>query len=255
MTSAVICAVLFYRSLYSHSDSTSSFADYYDTSPISVWDHNHYTSKDSREERNLLIAQVGESRPFAEITSRPNRAYARRWGWDYLMHTGEKHACSTVRVLNRILALQEEKEESSARAPYDTILFLSPDAVIMDQDYLFLAILPTDKLVAANIDKSNVFVWNLNHAHSLDVARLWLDLPDCDMESLWAAMEMYTAEDEGVTKYLQPLQLSETGLVEPRLIKFLPTTESEENIPETMGLLESVADSVCYRYYPRCEVL
>ena len=158
ITSAVICAMLFYQSL-NHSESNDGF---YDTAPISVWNHNHYASKDSSSrERNLLIAQVGQSRPFAEIASRPNRAYARRWGWDYLLHTGEEDPCGTVKVLNHILARQEEKEQ--ARAPYDAVLFLSPDAIITDQDYQFLALLPTEKLVAANIANSKVFLWNLNH--------------------------------------------------------------------------------------------
>lgn len=256
VTSAVLCALLFYHSLH-HSDSTNG----YDTTPISVWNHNHYRENASNSDRNLLIAQVGQSRPFAEITSRPNRAYGRRWGWDYLMHITEKEddACGTVKVLNHLLARQERegKEQSFARAPYNVVLFLSPDAVIMDQDFQFLALLPSNKLVAANTEKANVFVWNLEHARALQVARLWLDLGEdssCDMESLWAAVEASITENETITDYVQPLQLSETGLVEPRLIKFLPE-DSQQNFPETMGLLESVADSVCYRYYPRCEVL
>jgi len=261
MTSVAICAVPLYQSIRPHD---SSSMDTYDTAPISVWDHNHYDSMDDLDafskERNLLIAQVGQSRPFAEITSRPNRAYARRWGWDYLMHTGEDGACGTVRVMNHIMSCQDQevKEESLLRAPYDAILFMSPDAVIMNLDYQFLALLPGDKLVAAGETKADVFVWNLNHPHSLEVARLWLDLGDdsmCDTESLWSAIEM-TMEDKifELPKYVQSLQLSDTGLVEPRLIKFLPG-DYDQSFPETMGLLENVADSVCYRYYPRCEVL
>jgi hypothetical protein len=253
ITSAVICSVLLYQSL-SRSESNDGA---YDTAPISVWNHNHYASKDSSfRERNLLVAQVGQSRPFAEVASRPNRAYARRWGWDYLLHTGEEDACSTVQVLNHILTHQEEKGQ--ARAPYDAVLFLSPDAIITDQDYQFLALLPTEKLVAANIANSKVFVWNLNHVHSLDLARQWLEsgegsFASCDMESLWAAIETTVAGE--IANTIQPLQLSETaGLVEPRLIKFIPQ-DAEQSFPETMGLLEGIADSVCYRYYPRCEVL
>ena len=49
----------------------------------------------------------------------------------------------------------------------------------------------------------------------------------CDTESLWAAMEMTVAGD--IASNVQPLQLSETtGLLEPRLIKFLPQNAEQE---------------------------
>ena len=256
ITSVAICAVLLYGSF--HRDSSQ---DMYDTTPISVWDHNHYVSKDTIKyprERNLLIAQIGQSRPFAEVTSRPNRAYARRWGWDYLLHTeqDENDSCDTVRVLNYVMGRQVREEEEEDRAPYDAVLFLSQDAVIMDLDYQFLALLPDDKLVATGESRSDLFLWNLNYHRSPDVAQLWLDLGDdakCDTESLLAAIEM-TMGDRDMSRYNQPLHLSDAGLVEPALIKYLPGN-SDRNFADTMALLESVADSVCYRYYPRCEVL
>lgn len=270
IASVAVGAVLLYKSMHHHRDASSM----YDTTPISEWDHNHYfsmrdsfnnhnASSSSRRQRNLLIAQVGESasRPFAGISSRPNRAYARRGGWDYLLHTGEEDACGTVRVLNHILTRQEEEEtkKSYPRAPYDAILFLPLDAVIMNLDYPFLALISENQLVAAGETKSNLFVWNTKHKQSLDVARLWLDLGDdslCDIDSLFSAIEMTVGgKASDLSKYVQPLQISDTGQVEPRLIKFLPDDESEQDLPQTMGLLESVADSVCYRYYPRCEVL
>jgi hypothetical protein len=257
----VVGAILLYRSLNNHS---SFVGGQYNTSPMSQWDHNHYvSSRDALpKERNLLIAQIAPFGTFTEITSRPNRAYASRWRWDFFLHTqgGGDASCGAVTILNHILAQQERATHETQRAPYDTILFLSEDAVIMDLDYEFLALLPEDKIVAMANDKPDLFLWNLKHTQSQEVARMWLDLADdsnCDTQSLWSAIEM-TMADSGypASYYVQPFQLSDAGVVEPRLIKFLPSDEADgKSYPETMATLQTVVDSVCYRYYPRCEVL
>lgn len=257
ITGVVVGAILFYRSL-----NHSSLVERPRTSPMSQWDLYHYDSSKEAipQGPNLLIAQIAPFGPFSEVTSRPNRAYARRWSWDFLLHTGDHASCGVVRILNRILAQQEEKTHKSQRAPYDTILFLSGDAVIMDLDYQFLALLPDDKFVAMANGKADLFLWNLKHKASQNVARMWLDLSDdsnCDTDSLWLAIEMTTA-DTGfdASYYVQPLQLTDAGVVEPRLIKLLPSDEADgKSFLENMATLQSVADSVCYRYYPRCEVL
>lgn len=257
ITCVVVGAILLYRSMHH-----SSLVEQYSTSPMSQWDLNHYVSSEDAipHDRNLLIAQIAPFGPFTEVTSRPNRAYARRWRWDFLLHTGGDASCGAVRILNHILAQQEQTTHKSQRAPYDTILFLSEDAVIMDLDYQFLALLPDDKFVAMANGKVDLFLWNLKHKESQDVARMWLDLADdsnCDAESLWSAIEM-TMADTGfdASYYVQSMQLSNAGVVEPRLIKFLPSDEADgKSFLENIATLQSVADSVCYRYYPRCEVL
>lgn len=260
LTSVVIGAILLYRSMTSHS---STFDDIYDTSlPVTSWDHNHY---EDYKQLNLLITQIAPIPFYGDITSRPNRAYAKRWGWDFLFHTGhddDGEECTAVRILNHVVTQQERHsgETRQQRAPYDAVLVLSQDAVIMDMDYELLALLPNDKLVAIG-EKPDIFLWNLQHSLSPTVARLWLDgHADCSTQSLTDAIELVMEQDDDTDEadlnlIVQPLALSESeGLVQPRFIKFLPPLE-EKNIPETVATLQSVADSVCYRYYPRCEVL
>jgi hypothetical protein len=130
----------------------------------------------------------------------------------------------------------------------------------MNLDYEFLALLPENKIVAMANAKPDLFLWNLKHKESQEVARMWLDLADdsnCDTQSLWSAIEM-TVADSGylASHYVQQLHLSISGVVEPKLIKFLPSDDADGmSFPETVATLQTVADSVCYRYYPRCEVL
>ena len=200
--------------------------------PDEIWDHNHYNSKTNRDgQRNMLMVQLSSplTRSWSHIASRPNRAYARHWGFDYLLSNDSDSDCPAQLLWDIHQRQKQQREEGVAF--YDTILFLSPDAIITDMDYDILALLPEDKLVTVTSNNEKLRMINLRHDQFPKLAELWLP---CELQHIAAASPDVTT-----------LNPSAAGFVEPRLVKF----------SNSLTMLHTTADSVCYRYYPRCDVL
>jgi len=273
--------------------------------PSRTWYHYYYVPKSKSvadANRNLVIVQTGLVVPFAsivDITSRPNRAYAKHWGLDYLKYTADHH--STVSLCyDRALLLHEfvrqherQQEEqrlqtqSKAQRVYDMILFLPGDSIITDCEFDLTTLLPEDKLVGiatrASDDNhlkderqsdSRIFMWNLNHKDSRVALNFLLDLinddsvscqDENDLVSLLAVIKtQFRGSNPGdISPHVEYLQETSKGFVAPRLINFdssmWPSSKSVKSgndlVFQVEASRETVADSVCYRYYPRCEVI
>lgn len=231
---------------------------------------------------------------IADIASRPNRAYSKQWSVDFLRYIGgeglARECFNKMFVLDALLARQEGDDEDGnqhlhVKRKYDAVLFLPADSIITDLDFDLLSLLPTDKLVAIagssqedatfedfRTSESGIIMWNLNHEHARTVSKLWLEFirhpqftcrDAIDMEFLLMAMESLD-DYSGLSDLVQRLEENANGFVAPRVIKFLQSASSSSeprmnvlvrNIFKTTATLETVSDSVCYRYYPRCEVL
>jgi hypothetical protein len=184
-------------------------------------------------ERNLLIAQVaglpssrndsGDSSDqdrtaigwllsqddvLLDIVSRPNRAYARQWGRNYVRfrpQNGNNDTMSSVAVPTDELLLvtffkdllEQQKAKHAVKhphhefKPYDAVAVLPPGAIITDLDYDLLSLLPDDKLAALtgwNSDMSSdvsavplsdfgiasqVILLNLRHPMTESVVHHW----------------------------------------------------------------------------------
>ena len=186
----------------------------YDAQPEWQWDHNVYNPSrrsktttytaatsspplhdstsspplisaiEGAQERNLLVAQVAGNSALAnlaEVSSRPNRAYARQWGRDYVLYKAfapsiERVCFDKVAVLRAILEGQRQlhvefwsslgvgsfvddddisndtdqtrQGRQSRAVQYDVVALLSPEAIIADLDRDLLSLLPQDKLLA-----------------------------------------------------------------------------------------------------------
>jgi len=184
--------------------------------PKALWDHNVYipasTSSSVKEKAAYLVAQLDGPLPklkeLTDIASRPNRAYCRQHGADYVRYSrGEKssHARKScfdkTILLNTILDHQFRDSDSALPSPfslrprveYDAVALLPPDSIIINLDTnMFKVALPNDKLVAiagwnhhyaksfehgsGQFDsKTGIVFFNLRHRHSNAVAKLWWD--------------------------------------------------------------------------------
>jgi len=281
------------------------------------WDHNVYSPERQHSipgssgcpglggpecNRNMLIAQVSGGNSFlnemASICSKPNRAYARRWGRDYVRYSKPvknlaRSCFDKVTLLSTILEHQQTANNQSTtsknnwmaspsqpRVIYDTVVLIPPDAIIMDLDDDLLQLLPPDKLLAvagwdgeSSIKDSNfadVLLVNLRHRHAAAVVKIWKSLVEppvtCgagnDLILLLNAVESVLEEDEDVSSLVVPLSENRKGLIANNSIKVIPLQVPGHKAKmlsathsDSKAMLQTTADSVCYRYYPRCEVL
>jgi hypothetical protein len=281
---------------------------YYYISPAWNFDYNVYIPRGDDynplgSRRISLIAQIDSSRSLqqlADISGRPNRAYAKEWGMDYVRYdsghgTVNQISCfDKINVLNIIMDKQRKYETNSSDSSslssrswvlpservlqYESIILLPTDAIITELDTnLVDAMLPRNKLAAiSGLDinmklrsNSGIVVFNTKHEHSNAVARLWLDMTidttcgaNNDLDILLAAISSVLEEKETLENLLEPLYESRNGFVGDRLIRsIIPSVPGSRsayllrNIEESSASLQEIADSVCYRFYPKCEVL
>lgn len=231
---------------------------------------------------------------LVDITSRVNRAYAKEWGMDYTRynswHSSDARSCfEKIFVLKTLLDKQNgEINESlpiwahSRSIEYDSIILLPPDAILADLDKNVIdMILPTDKLAAIggwNDEKltlltstSGIIALNMKHKYTHKVVQNWSEMVKSDKITCGAnnafglfltAVTSVMNENESLNDIIEPLAESSNGFVGDHLIKSIvppvPGSRSiflANNIEENELHLQNTADSVCYRFYPKCEVL
>jgi hypothetical protein len=163
--------------------------------------------------RTLLVAQwVGLSQwePYLEISSRPNRAYARLWNRDYVRYWGypttirsccwdkvqilkdlthsststvdastpstpSSSTTSTTHSTAITTSLLFTPLSSTASFPYDVVALLPPDGMFVDLDYDVLQLLPPGYLMAVSTH-NDIVLFHLHHPYAALVARTWYDL-------------------------------------------------------------------------------
>lgn len=134
--------------------------------------------------------------------------------------------------------------------------------------------------------KTGVVFFNLRHKHANAVAKLWWDIVESpavscgagnDLALLVDAIVAVLEDGEDLASVIAPLDESEQGFVgqsaEPGtddtnmvpqedVIKgIVPSTPESrahmllKDLPNNAVRLQTTSDSVCYRFYPRCEIL
>jgi hypothetical protein len=232
---------------------------------------------------------------LGDISMRPNRAYARQWGLDFARYDSgrpfyDPRGCfEKVAVLNEILD-QQSNDTSDGKyswqrdynIEYDSVLLLPADAILMELDTDVLgSILPPgqDKLVAIAgwtehdglNSNSDIILFNLKHRYTEAVARLWLEMvasmemtcgDNNDLGMLVTAIATVVDGTDEVSRLIQPLEETADGFVGDRLIKTVSIAVPESRtaflydfLQQSVVSLQGTADSVCFRFFPKCEVL
>lgn len=285
--------------------------------------------------RFSLIAQLAADAAMerlADVSSRPNRAYARQWKMDYVRYAAGRRAYSATScfdaayVLRAVIGMDAERHQgedgageqepsplssslslSSPPPPapwpqqhplpspqpqpqpreavvrYGSVVLLPADAIVMDLDQNIVErTLPQEKLVAIsgwvdggrNLDASSgLIVFNLDHRYATTVANLWWDMLQGSVETCGATNGVSTLiqviatvmddATESLDDLIEPMKEHANGALGKQLsIKCLPSSVPGSRIEiltnslhESTELLQQTADSVCYRFYPKCEVV
>mmetsp|Transcript_27048 Transcript_27048/g.64622 ORF Transcript_27048/g.64622 Transcript_27048/m.64622 type:complete len:710 (-) Transcript_27048:262-2391(-) len=283
-------------------------------------------------------------RRLTEMSSRVNRAYARQWQMDYTEYSAgfrfhndkscfdksyvlktiveemttrsktvkahDHDGASSLSVLDSSLSSssleEEEEKESPPKVPYDAIVLLPSDAIILDLDQNIVdTLLPPQKLAAISgwnqIDdddddnklssNAGVVMINLRHELAKPVAELWWKMSqrrsvscgdDTGLNLLLDAVaevfsestydistpkqkqqQQYQQQQDGQwTDLIATIHERSNGVLGDQSMKVIPglvpgdrTDFLSHNIAECSETLQQTTASVCYRFYPRCEVV
>lgn len=199
---------------------------------------------------------------YSEISSRPNRAYAYAWRRDYAHYTGAQW--NKAQLLEHIY--------QKHRNLYDAVLLLPADAIITNLDYDLFGLLPLDAIASVYGNEENVIVLNFQHPDTAALLEAWASQSEIvrhgSPQDYLIALEKDKLGGSNLT--------STDGF---NLIQFLPASDGfveigsgdELQIPaiklnlfqdppspsddEVLRALQSTADSVCFRYFPKCDIL
>jgi hypothetical protein len=198
---------------------------------IEIWDRNHFQG-DTRTERSMLIVQFYDLSTISwlHLSSKPNRAYARHWRMDYLP---VPDLDCPAQFVSDVYSQQQQLSEDDP--VYDAILILPANAILTDMDYDVLGLLPTDHAATVTTNGEMLRMFNLRHDELPTILKVW---STCEV-SLQEATETIRLNS------ILRINPSIDGFVEPRRIRFV----------KNPTLLQTTVDNVCYRYYPRCDVL
>ncbi len=183
--------------------------------PKYSWDRNHKSTSATLSMSPTLIIQSlphGPEEQLLDITSRVNRAYAKRWGFDYLSYVGSDSDSYLLR--NSIMkkngtdgpkAALTPKSDTNGTEPnasntdgannsgygsdsftkpfYETVMFLKSDSIIVQFDYNILNLIRKESLVGCGVDGewhvfSDVMIWNVNHPLFNNVTDSWLEMDE-----------------------------------------------------------------------------
>lgn len=159
------------------------------------WDFNHgYTpmlqlpNESFTGPKTLIIQSLppGPEEQLLDVTSRVNRAYARRWGYDYLSYIGNSPDSYLINELYRMRYTQLQHQDNTTVSDsgtfkpspiplscshprkYDTVVVLQSDAMIVQLDFNILNLLPrSDSQEISSIENENSEVQATDDSRSL----------------------------------------------------------------------------------------
>lgn len=216
-----------------------------------MWDYNAYhrpsegsrtgLRDDENDSYSLLMAQQDDAEGWADVTNLPNRAYARQRGFDYV----------------RFKRLDFMFHHPST---YDFIAFFPPSAIMIHLDHSLHELLPTADQFMTVGNTTGFFVLNLRHAAAAHAISNWQTLlqDDDDIDNDVSSFGLSSFLLSNLPQSLPVSFLPEhDGFVGNRLIQCLPATSSAAVADDVQRKNEAATTvaSVCYRYYPKCEVL
>lgn len=290
------------------------------------WDHNHFSPLSNtspldthdptqpNHPKTLIIQSLppGPEEVLLSITSRVNRAYAKRLGFDYLSYVGDEtdsylltklflkrinnntngtingqsvHLGDFLDVSRNAAVADGFTEASIPPHNYDAVVVLQSDAIIVQLDYNVVDLLQTTNLVASGVDKnvltkdglwsvySNVMIWNLRHPLFYNTTVSWLEMDEVDrgeqvdsdsdggclVRGLIKVL-MNMTHDEDTELDLQEIPRELVNGLEGTVIKqerdcTANKVITEKDLPRMIPIIQGIADNVCYRYYPQCEII
>ena len=262
--------IIFMLMLSRHGVVVTVAADDYQ-SQINLVHNNHYRDPHGGPETILQspVLIIQNSEPGVEeellgITSRVNRAYAMRWGFDYMSYIGSDSYSFLLRALfnnesqNRQTGANGggdpdfwklvDKLPNPGKMKYEIVMFLQSDAIMVQLDYNIEHLIKGGSLVAGGVDKdtktrgglwnfySDVMLWNLNHPLFDNVTDSWLEMDQVSYNR--------DRDRVGVGRRIDSVGKSSSNMV--NLAKVLMETETDGDVLDEIprGFVDGLSGTI-----------
>ena len=166
---------------------------------------------------------------------------------------------------------------------YDYVLFLDSSAIIVQLDYNILNLIQTENhmIATSTPDLADVMLWNLNHPQANYYSNEWMD--KCyhhlntnnensgstnissmvQSEDILAKILNDNVENQSsatiTADIVNPIPKEKINGLQGTLVKQDMTYNyyvvDDSMLRKKMPILNGISDSVCYRFYPQCEVV
>jgi hypothetical protein len=162
--------------------------------PVWEWRSNSQRFATSKPQKQILMAQYSSFGDYAhmiELTTPINKAYARKWGHDFLMVQGSTleleidKGCEPLPSRSVYNKLDILKGALMKNKKYDLLLILDANAMMYDFDFDVTTLMDGENMLAGqrvskkdpeprtwNINDA-ITIWNLHHPQTKDIAKEW----------------------------------------------------------------------------------
>ena len=162
--------------------------------PVWEWRSHSQRFASSTPQKHILMAQYssfGNDAHMVELTTPINKAYARKWGHDFIMVQGSTleleldKGCEPPPSRSVYNKLDILKVAVTKHKKYDLVLILDANAMMYDLDFDVTTLLNNNDMLAGqrgskrdpeprtwNIN-SGITIWNLHHPQTKDIAKEW----------------------------------------------------------------------------------
>jgi hypothetical protein len=151
---------------------------------------------------------------------------------------------------------------------------LDSNAIIVDLDFDIRSLIPVNKLLSNGIRSedikdmySDVMLWNIDIPEAMNISAKWMEasqnvvLKNLNISSNQLLLQVIQKE-LSIHDQIELLQLIPQQFVnklDGTIIKQDGTAVQDvvsiSDLPIIIPTLQGIADSVCYRFYPQCEVI
>ena len=243
--------------------------------------HEKNGTTDAKPKNRVLISQYSGFDSYSRLlnlTARINKAYARKWGHDFVSVTGtaltlpkDGYNCEPPHnrsMYNKLFLLHLGL---ARREKYDQLLTLDADAMIYDMDFDISNIMSQDELLAAHRVKSSddvntwninngVVLWNLHHNMTNSVFDDWYKGTITGLSSetehgdqFYLQVALKRGEGKSFVHSLPVEFKYEKGTKIKHFLRQNFTIWADEEIASREKLINATVDSVCKNHPSDCE--
>jgi hypothetical protein len=252
--------------------------------PVWEWRSNSQRFATSSPKKHILMAQYSSFGNYAhmiELTTPINKAYARKWGHDFLVVQGSTFELELDKgcepppsrsIYNKLDILKEAFKKDKK---YDLVLILDADAMMYDLDFDVTTLMDDNDMMAGQLlskedpeprtwnINNGITLWNLHHPQTGRIAKEWYKRTAKGLKALKEHDDQYYLQDvlrEGdIRKQVKGLPIefkNERGTVAKHFMRTKPySVDKWDFTQKRKEKIKAVVKEICEKHPMDCKDL